>query len=161
MGRASSLRCWLRVEGRSVVLKREAPYRQPVWPLGHPGILSRKLGVGTRIARSTAALGGRAVTDTRSVCQKVDSFGKRETAALEASSLHAGIAIGAILEPTLLGGTHMTKLAAKLQTLRNEKGATAVEYGLMVALIAVIIIVAVAALGTNLSTLFDEVADSV
>ncbi|HEY9469678.1 MAG TPA: Flp family type IVb pilin [Propionibacteriaceae bacterium] len=55
----------------------------------------------------------------------------------------------------------MTKLAAKLQTLRNEKGATAVEYGLMVALIAVIIIVAVAALGENLSTLFDDVADSV
>ena len=53
----------------------------------------------------------------------------------------------------------MTKLAAKLQTLRNEKGATAVEYGLMVALIAVVIIVAVAALGDNLSTLFDEVAD--
>ena len=55
----------------------------------------------------------------------------------------------------------MTKLAAKLQTLRKEKGATAVEHGLMVALIAVIIIVAVAALGDNLSTLFDTVADSV
>ena len=55
----------------------------------------------------------------------------------------------------------MTKLAAKLQTLRNEKGATAVEYGLMVALIAVIIIVAVAALGTNLSTFFADTATRV
>ncbi len=55
----------------------------------------------------------------------------------------------------------MTKLAAKLRTLRDEKGATAVEYGLMVALIAVVIIVAVALLGTNLSTLFNDVASSV
>ena len=55
----------------------------------------------------------------------------------------------------------MTKLAAKLQTLRKEKGATAVEYGLMVALIAIVIIVAVALLGTNLSSLFNKVATSV
>ncbi|GAA6527562.1 Flp family type IVb pilin [Intrasporangium sp. DVR] len=55
----------------------------------------------------------------------------------------------------------MTKLAAKLQTLRNDKGATAVEYGLMVALIAVVIIVAVALLGTNLSGIFNKVATSV
>ena len=34
---------------------------------------------------------------------------------------------------------------------KDEQGATAVEYGLMVALIAVVIIVAVALLGTNLS----------
>ena len=161
MGRATSLRCSLRGPGRSVVLEGEPPNREPVWLLGHRGILSRKIDVRTKIVRSTAAIGGPAVTDTWPVGQKMDSFGKRETAALEASSLHAGLAIGAIPEPTLLGGTHMTKLAAKLQTLRNEKGATAVEYGLMVALIAVIIIVAVAALGDNLSTLFDTVADSV
>ncbi|MDE8667143.1 Flp family type IVb pilin [Pseudarthrobacter sp. H3Y2-7] len=42
--------------------------------------------------------------------------------------------------------------------LASEKGATAVEYGLMVALIAVAVIVAVTLLGTNLSTLFDGVA---
>ena len=41
----------------------------------------------------------------------------------------------------------MTKTLIKLQPLRSEKGATAVEYGLMVALIAVVIIVAVALLG--------------
>jgi pilus assembly protein Flp/PilA len=37
---------------------------------------------------------------------------------------------------------------------KDEKGATAVEYGLMVGLIAVVIIVAVTALGGRLDTLF-------
>lgn len=55
----------------------------------------------------------------------------------------------------------MTKLAAKLQTLRQEKGATAVEYGLMVALIAVVIILAVTFLGTRLESLFNEVGSSI
>ena len=55
----------------------------------------------------------------------------------------------------------MTKALIKLQQLRSEKGATAVEYGLMVALIAIVIIVAVALLGTNLSGLFGKVAASV
>ena len=40
---------------------------------------------------------------------------------------------------------------------RDDKGATAVEYGLMVSLIAVAIIVAVAAVGTNLSAMFTGV----
>jgi pilus assembly protein Flp/PilA len=43
----------------------------------------------------------------------------------------------------------------------SERGATAVEYGLMVALIAVVVIVAVSLLGTQLSTLFAGVAASV
>ena len=60
----------------------------------------------------------------------------------------------------------MTKIAAKIQTkvssmLDRERGATAVEYGLMVALIAVVIIAAVTLLGQNLSTTFDNVATSV
>jgi pilus assembly protein Flp/PilA len=41
---------------------------------------------------------------------------------------------------------------------KDEEGATMVEYGLMVALIAVVCIVAVALLGTNLSTKFNTVA---
>ncbi|RZU31206.1 Flp family type IVb pilin [Blastococcus saxobsidens] len=40
---------------------------------------------------------------------------------------------------------------------RDEKGATAVEYGLMVGLIAVVIIVAVTALGGQLNGLFETV----
>jgi pilus assembly protein Flp/PilA len=43
----------------------------------------------------------------------------------------------------------------------EEKGATAVEYGLMVALIAVVIIGAVSALGLGLSEKFDEVVEAV
>jgi pilus assembly protein Flp/PilA len=43
----------------------------------------------------------------------------------------------------------------------DESGATAVEYGLMVALIAVAIIVAVTLLGTNLSNLFTRVANNI
>ena len=41
--------------------------------------------------------------------------------------------------------------------LGEEKGATAVEYGIMVGLIAVVIIIAVTALGGTLSLLFEEV----
>jgi pilus assembly protein Flp/PilA len=41
---------------------------------------------------------------------------------------------------------------------RNDEGATAVEYGLMVALIAGAIIITVGALGTQLNDLFGTVA---
>jgi pilus assembly protein Flp/PilA len=40
----------------------------------------------------------------------------------------------------------------------NEEGATAVEYGLMVSLIAVAIIVAVRAVGVSLNGLFGQVS---
>jgi len=43
----------------------------------------------------------------------------------------------------------------------EDKGATAVEYGLMVALIAVVIIGAVTTLGGNLSTMFSSIAGKV
>jgi len=45
--------------------------------------------------------------------------------------------------------------------LRSEEGATAVEYALMVALIAVVIIVAVTFLGTATSDKFQQVGDAV
>ncbi len=49
-----------------------------------------------------------------------------------------------------------------VQRLRSDdRGATAVEYGLMVALIAVVIIGAVVLLGDNLSDMFGGVADEV
>jgi pilus assembly protein Flp/PilA len=44
---------------------------------------------------------------------------------------------------------------------RDDKGATAVEYGLMAALIAVVIIGGVTALGTNLLAIFNNVAGSI
>lgn len=45
--------------------------------------------------------------------------------------------------------------------MKDESGATAIEYGLIAALIAVAIIGAVTALGTGISTTFSEVAASV
>jgi pilus assembly protein Flp/PilA len=44
---------------------------------------------------------------------------------------------------------------------KQDEGATAVEYGIMVALIAIVIIVAVALLGTNLESVFSRVASEV
>jgi pilus assembly protein Flp/PilA len=57
----------------------------------------------------------------------------------------------------------MTKYIAKFQArlATREQGATAVEYGLMVALIAIVIIAAVTLLGTNLKGIFNTVATSV
>ena len=45
-----------------------------------------------------------------------------------------------------------------LRFLREEDGVTAIEYGLIAALIAVGIIVAVTAVGTGLNTIFTEVS---
>ncbi len=44
--------------------------------------------------------------------------------------------------------------------LLDEEGATMVEYGLLVALIAVVALVAIQTLGLNLSTLFSTTASS-
>ncbi len=61
---------------------------------------------------------------------------------------------------------HMLKafarLSAYVNSVRNEEeGATAVEYGLMVGLIAAVIITAVALIGTNLDLLFDAVGGKI
>jgi len=44
---------------------------------------------------------------------------------------------------------------------RDEEGATAVEYGLLAALIAAAIIASVTLLGGNVSAIFNKVANSV
>lgn len=55
----------------------------------------------------------------------------------------------------------MQMLQALWLKLQNEeRGATAVEYGLMVALIAIVIILAVTAVGTNLAGVFNDIADA-
>ena len=41
--------------------------------------------------------------------------------------------------------------------IRDEEGVTAIEYGLLSALIAVVIIGGAATVGTNLDTLFDSI----
>jgi pilus assembly protein Flp/PilA len=45
--------------------------------------------------------------------------------------------------------------------IRDEQGATMVEYGLLVALIAMVALAGVSLLGVNVSTLFNNVAGSV
>jgi len=44
--------------------------------------------------------------------------------------------------------------------LKDEEGATAIEYGLLAALISVTIIIAATAVGDNLVTIFQAVADA-
>jgi pilus assembly protein Flp/PilA len=51
-------------------------------------------------------------------------------------------------------------MMAHLKTLwQDDEAASAVEYGLLVALIAAVIIVAVTAIGTNMSAKFTTVAE--
>jgi pilus assembly protein Flp/PilA len=44
--------------------------------------------------------------------------------------------------------------------VREESGATAIEYGLIAALIAVVLIVVLTTTGTNLQGKFQEIADA-
>ncbi|HEX4294504.1 MAG TPA: Flp family type IVb pilin [Rhizomicrobium sp.] len=53
----------------------------------------------------------------------------------------------------------MTNLFSRF--VRDESGATAIEYGLIAALIAVVVIGAVTAVGTQLSATFTKVSTSV
>ena len=45
--------------------------------------------------------------------------------------------------------------------IQDEAGVTAIEYGLIAALIAVVIVTAVALVGTNLNTVFGTVATKI
>jgi pilus assembly protein Flp/PilA len=47
-----------------------------------------------------------------------------------------------------------------LKLIKNEEGATAIEYGLIAALIAVAIIGALTSVGSRLETTFNNVADN-
>jgi pilus assembly protein Flp/PilA len=49
-------------------------------------------------------------------------------------------------------------MANFLKIFKNEKGATAIEYGLIAALIAVAAIGAMTSIGTSLSTTFNSVS---
>ena len=52
------------------------------------------------------------------------------------------------------------EMAKFLKMLKNEKGATAIEYGLIAALIAVAAIGAMTSIGTKLGTTFNNVANA-
>ena len=49
-------------------------------------------------------------------------------------------------------------LTAITQFIRDEEGATAVEYGLMAALIAAVIMATVGGIGTKLNTVFTDIS---
>ena len=51
-------------------------------------------------------------------------------------------------------------MAKMLKMLKNEKGAIAIEYGLIAALIAVAAIAAMQGIGTKLGTTFNNVSNS-
>jgi len=51
-------------------------------------------------------------------------------------------------------------LAVLSNFMRDESGATAIEYGLIAALISVVIIAAITAVGGNLQTTFSNVASN-
>jgi pilus assembly protein Flp/PilA len=62
-----------------------------------------------------------------------------------------------MLRQYILLETMLRNRREDLRSRRGERGATAVEYGLMVGLIAVVIIVAVTLLGKQLDALFDKI----
>ena len=53
----------------------------------------------------------------------------------------------------------MSKFVARF--IKDESGATAIEYGLIAALIAVVIITAVTTVGTNLKGTFNNIGNAV
>ncbi len=53
---------------------------------------------------------------------------------------------------------HMSGFVSRF--MRDERGATAIEYGLIVALISVVIITAVTSVGTNLRSKFNSINSS-
>jgi pilus assembly protein Flp/PilA len=52
----------------------------------------------------------------------------------------------------------LARILAQTFAISNEKGVTAIEYGLIASLVAVVIITAVTLVGTNLSTTFNTIA---
>jgi pilus assembly protein Flp/PilA len=58
----------------------------------------------------------------------------------------------------------MVTLASRIatpRTLLDERGASAVEYGLLVALIAAVVVLAVGILGLDLSDIYGTIADKI
>ena len=56
---------------------------------------------------------------------------------------------------------YIAKFQTRMAQLNDERGATAVEYGLMVALIAAVIVGVVAALGTQVKAAFTTVSTAI
>ena len=55
----------------------------------------------------------------------------------------------------------VVKAQVRIAGLRSDRGATAVEYAIMVSLIALVVVLAVTALGSNVKNIFNKAATSV
>ena len=55
----------------------------------------------------------------------------------------------------------MKVLAAQTKFVRDEEGASLVEYGLLLSLVAVVCIVAITSLGTSISTMLSTLANHI
>jgi len=55
----------------------------------------------------------------------------------------------------------LVRVQVRVASLRTDRGATAVEYAIMVSLVAIVIVASVTLLGKNLSSLFNRGATSV
>jgi pilus assembly protein Flp/PilA len=64
-----------------------------------------------------------------------------------------------VLQPRVQMELQMTKLVARF--VKDESGATAIEYGLIAAGISLAIIAAVNGLGTTLNTKFSDIGSSI
>jgi len=89
--------------------------------------------------------------------QKIDGFGVPflQFSPLQTRAVQGSITLDQRVKSKELS---MSKIFA---FLRDESGATAIEYGLIAALISVVIITAVRLVGTNLTATFNAVAAAV
>lgn len=81
-------------------------------------------------------------------------WGDRAHAELDSRAFRFGRSCSAKEGTEML--SQLVKFQVRILALRNDRGATAVEYGLMVALIAVVVIVAVTFLGRQVSGIFQD-----
>jgi pilus assembly protein Flp/PilA len=78
---------------------------------------------------------------------------------VEVSNLHPYIELVGQLTKGIKMGNLINKVKTTfVRVIKREEGVTAIEYGLIAALIALAIIVAVTLVGTNLSALFEKIA---
>jgi pilus assembly protein Flp/PilA len=69
-------------------------------------------------------------------------------------------ALAGIIPPSAANGRIGIMFATMIKLLKNEDGATAIEYGLIAALVAVAAIGAMTTVGTNLTAVFNKVGSS-
>ncbi|UCH44488.1 MAG: Flp family type IVb pilin [Nitrospiraceae bacterium] len=68
-----------------------------------------------------------------------------------------GISLASQSGISILIGKEIESMRKMMRFLKDEEGATAVEYGIMVAAIAAVIVIVVYAIGVKVDTAFDTV----